>query len=142
MGYYAAAWAWRIRGWADQLVGGVGLRRGRRDPEKVRLGETVDFFRVVETEEDRLTLEVEMKVPGTGWLGWTAIKTPDGTRVIQSARFAPKGLFGRLYWWSMMPFHHVIFRRMLHNICRSAEKRDLETRSRFRRRFNRSSSHT
>jgi uncharacterized protein YbjT (DUF2867 family) len=131
VGYYAANWAWRIRGWADQAIGGVGLRRGRRDPEHVRLGETIDFFRVVECADDRLTLQVEMKVPGTGWLGWTAIKIPGGTRVIQSARFAPKGLFGRLYWWSMIPFHHVIFRKMLRNICRSGERRMSQTTSRF-----------
>jgi uncharacterized protein YbjT (DUF2867 family) len=134
VGYYAWNWAWRVRGLADQFVGGVGLRRGRRDPEEVRLGETIDFFRVVEADDDRLTLEVEMKVPGTGWLGWTAIKTPAGTRVIQSARFAPRGLFGRLYWWSMIPFHHVIFRRMLRNIVRAAEQRATIATSRFGRR--------
>ena len=123
VGYYAAGWAWRIRGLADQLVGGVGLRRGRRDPEKVRLGETVDFFRVVETEEDRLTLEVEMKVPGTGWLGWTIDPLTDGSYLVQSAQFAPKGLFGRLYWLSMLPFHGFMFGRMAKNIARTAERR-------------------
>jgi uncharacterized protein YbjT (DUF2867 family) len=123
VGYYAWNWAWAVRGIADQFVGGVGLRRGRRHPEEVRLGETIDFFRVVEAGDDRLTLEVEMKVPGTGWLGWKAVPTPGGSRLVQAARFAPKGLFGRLYWYSMLPFHGYIFGRMVRNIAKTAEKR-------------------
>jgi uncharacterized protein YbjT (DUF2867 family) len=125
VGYYALNWSWTVRGWLDQLVGGVGVRRGRRHPEDLRLGEALDFFRVVEIDRvhRRLTLEVEMKVPGTGWLGWAIDVTPTGSRLIQSARFAPRGLFGRLYWFSMLPFHGFIFRRMARNIARTAERR-------------------
>jgi len=123
VGYYAWDWAWVVRGWIDQFLGGVGLRRGRRHPEEVRVGETVDFFRVVEAEEDRLTLEVEMRVPGTGWLGWKVVPLPTGSRLVQAARFAPRGLLGRLYWWSMLPFHAFIFRRMVRNIARTAQLR-------------------
>ena len=71
----------------------------------------------------RLTLEVEMKVPGTGWLGWAVDALSHGSYVIQSARWAPKGLFGRLYWYSMLPFHAFIFRRMVRRIARTAERR-------------------
>jgi uncharacterized protein YbjT (DUF2867 family) len=125
VGYYVMNWAWILRGWVDQIAGGVGLRRGRRHPENLRLGEALDFFRVVEIDREhrRLTLEVEMKVPGTGWLGWSIDQTPRGSRLIQSARFAPRGLIGRLYWYSMLPFHGFIFGRMARRIARTAERR-------------------
>ena len=127
VGYYTMNWAWRLRGWLDQLVGGVGLRRGRRHPVSLRLGEALDFFRVVEIDPDhrRLTLEVEMKVPGTGWLGWAVDATASGSILIQSARFAPRGLFGRLYWWSMLPFHGFLFGRMARRMARVAERRSV-----------------
>jgi uncharacterized protein YbjT (DUF2867 family) len=125
VGYYSADWTWRIRGVFDKIVGGVGLRRGRRHPNEVRVGEALDFFRVVEMDPvlRRLTLEVEMKVPGTGWLGWAIDELSDGSYLVQSARFAPKGLFGRLYWLAMLPFHGFIFGRMARNIARTAEHR-------------------
>lgn len=125
VGYYTMNWAWKIRGVLDKLLGGVGLRRGRRDPNEVRVGEALDFFRVVEMDpvHRRLTLEVEMKVPGTGWLGWAIDELSEGSYVIQSARWAPKGLFGRLYWYSMLPFHAFIFGRMVRRIARAAERR-------------------
>jgi uncharacterized protein YbjT (DUF2867 family) len=125
VGYYSADWLWRIRGVIDKLVGGVGLRRGRRHPNRLRVGDALDFFQVVEMDpaRRRLTLEVEMKVPGTGWLGWTIDPLTDGSYLVQSARFTPKGLFGRLYWLSMLPFHGFMFGRMAKNIARTAERR-------------------
>ena len=91
VGYYALNWTWKFRGWFDRLIGGVGLRRGRRHPEELRPGETLDFFRVVDVDPNRhrLLLQAEMKVPGTAWLGWTVDDTEEGTRLIQSARFIP-----------------------------------------------------
>ncbi len=126
VGYYAMNWAWRIRGWIDQVVGGVGLRRGRRHPEELRVGEALDFFRVVEMdlERYRLTLQTEMKVPGTAWLDWSIAETPDGSRLTQFARMSPRGLLGRIYWYAMLPFHAPIFKLMSRRIARTAERRD------------------
>ncbi len=126
VGYYSMNWAWRLRGLFDRLIGGVGLRRGRRDPEELRPGEALDFFRVVEMVPDRrrLTLQAEMKVPGTAWLAWSVEPTEAGSRLIQAARFAPRGLFGRVYWHAMLPFHAPIFKRMARNMAKTAEKRD------------------
>ncbi len=125
VGYYTMNWTWVLRGWFDRLIGGVGLRRGRRHPEELRPGEALDFFRVadIDPEKRRLTLRAEMKVPGTAWLGWSVEPHGDGSRLIQIARFVPKGLVGRLYWWLLLPFHAPIFRRMANRIARTAEKR-------------------
>ncbi len=125
VGYYSMNWAWTARGWFDRLIGGVGLRRGRRDPEELRPGEALDFFRVVaiDLHRRRLLLQAEMKVPGTAWLGWSVAPNGEGSRLIQTARFIPKGLTGRLYWWSLLPFHAPIFRRMARRIARTAEQR-------------------
>ncbi len=125
VGYYALNWTWKFRGWFDRLIGGVGLRRGRRHPEELRPGETLDFFRVVDVDpiRHRLLLQAEMKVPGTAWLGWAVDDTEEGTRLIQSARFIPRGLIGRIYWWVLLPFHGPIFRLMSRRIVRSAERR-------------------
>jgi hypothetical protein len=125
VGYYTMNWAWRARGWIDKMTGGVGLRRGRRHPEELRFGEALDFFRVVEIDQERrrLTLEVEMNVPGTGWLAWEVDETPTGSVVLQAARWTPRGLWGRLYWYSMLPFHGFLFGRMARQITRVAERR-------------------
>jgi len=125
VGYYAMDWAWHVRGWFDSLIGGVGLRRGRRHPEDLRPGESLDFFRVVEVDPDlhRLTLEAEMKVPGSAWLSWKIQSTDGGSTLVQSARFVPRGLLGRLYWWALLPFHAPIWRRMVRRIARTAEDR-------------------
>jgi uncharacterized protein YbjT (DUF2867 family) len=126
VGYYAMNWAWALRGWFDSLIGGVGLRRGRRHPEDLRPGEALDFFRVAEVDPDlhRLTLQAEMKVPGTAWLGWRIEPTEEGSLLIQDARFVPRGLLGRLYWWVLLPFHAPIFRRMAQRIAATAERRE------------------
>lgn len=125
VGYYAMNWAWKIRGWIDQLIGGVGLRRGRRHPEELRPGESLDFFRVAEIEPHlgRLLLQAEMKVPGTAWLEWSAEPNEAGSRLTQTAWFVPRGLMGRLYWWVLLPFHAPIWRLMAKRMARAAERR-------------------
>jgi hypothetical protein len=126
VGYYSMDWAWQLRGWFDSLIGGVGLRRGRRHPEELRPGEALDFFRVadVDPENHRLMLRAEMKVPGTAWLGWRIEPTANGSLLIQMARFVPRGLLGRLYWWVLLPFHAPVFRRMARRIAAVAEHRE------------------
>lgn len=124
-GYYVLAWAWHVRGAIDRLIGGPGLRRGRRHPIDLRSGEALDFWRVTKIEPGReLVLEAEMKVPGRAWLGWSIEGSGhDGQpiRLHQTASFVPRGLWGRVYWYSMLPFHWVIFARMARSIVRHAE---------------------
>lgn len=122
-GWYAADFLWRLRGWMDQAVGGPGLRRGRRHPERVEYGEALDFWRVVDVERDRrLSLRAEMKLPGEALLDF-AIE-PLGasrSRLHMTARFRPRGLLGLLYWYSVLPAHHLVFRGMLRGIARAAQ---------------------
>jgi len=122
-GWYAADWLWRLRGGLDRLVGGPGLRRGRRDPEKVSYGEALDFWRVTGLDGDRrLALRAEMKLPGEALLEFTLEPLAGGrTNLVQTARFLPKGLIGLLYWYAVLPLHAVVFRGMLGGIRRSAE---------------------
>ena len=117
-GWYAADWLWRIRGWMDVMVGGPGLRRGRRDPEMVGYGEALDFWRVTGYERDaKLVLRAEMKVPGEALLEFLISPQPDSKCVLkQEALFLPRGLFGILYWYSVVPFHAVVFKGMLKGI--------------------------
>jgi len=131
VGYYSMDWAWAVRGWFDKVIGGVGLRRGRRDPEELRPGESLDFFRVAHIDPDErvLTLNAEMKVPGTAWLSWSVEQNGAGSRLVQDAKFVPRGLFGRLYWWTLLPIHAPIFRRMSKNIVRAATTRAQPTSS-------------
>ncbi len=124
VGYYGLNWAWQIRGIADQLVGGVGLRRGRRHPEELREGEAVDFWRVDRVVPDRLLrLHAEMKLPGEAWLEWEIVPTATGSNLVQRAIFQPRGLAGRTYWFSMWPFHTLIFPKMACRIAATAEER-------------------
>lgn len=120
-------WLWRIRGAIDRLVGGVGLRRGRRHPDELREGEALDFWRVEAIQPDRLLrLRAEMKIPGQGWLQFEALPVQDGqTKLVQTAYFAPKGLSGLLYWYGIYPLHSLIFARMISSIAESAETRSL-----------------
>ncbi len=112
-GWLVAEPLWEVRGLADRLLGGPGMRRGRRHPTQLRVGDTVDFFRVEAIVPDRLLrLHAEMKVPGEAWLEWTMEPEGDGTRLVQKARFHPRGVWGRVYWYSMLPFHHFIFRQL------------------------------
>ena len=121
-GWYVGDALWRLRGFLDELVGGVGMRRGRRDPVHLRVGDAVDFFRVESVVPgELLRLRVEMKVPGSAWLEWQLEPDGDpsnpGTRVRQRAIMYPRGIVGRLYWWSLVPFHAVIFRRLLDRVA-------------------------
>jgi hypothetical protein len=123
-GYFGYQWAWRIRGLIDTLVGGVGLRRGRRHPTALHEGDAVDFWRVVDIERGhRLELAAEMKLPGEAWLVWTASDGPAGATLTQTAFFLPRGLFGRLYWFALLPFHGPIFGGMIAKIAEEAESR-------------------
>ncbi|MFZ0013247.1 MAG: SDR family oxidoreductase [Acidimicrobiia bacterium] len=123
-GYYSMDWAWGLRGLLDTLVGGVGLRRGRRHPEQLRTGEALDFWRVVDVEPGRgLKLFAEMKTPGDAWLSFEVEATSEGSELTQTALFRPRGLLGRLYWWTMLPFHLAIFGRMASRIVEAAEQR-------------------
>lgn len=128
-GYYTMDWAWRLRGLLDTLVGGVGLRRGRRHPEDLRRGESLDFWRVAGVVPGRsLQLYAEMKLPGDAWLSFEALPAETGSRLVQTALFRPRGLLGRLYWWAMFPFHVFIFKRMAQRIAAAAEEHATERR--------------
>ena len=128
-GYYSADWAWQFRGAIDKLCGGAGLRRGRRDPTRLSVGEPLDFWRVVAVEPgSTLELKAEMWVPGEAWLGWRVEATAEGSRLTQTAWFVPRGLLGRLYWFGLLPFHRVIFPQMARGIVRAAESAAEQTR--------------
>ncbi len=123
-GWYSVPMLWSIRGLMDRVVGGVGLRRGRRDPQRLRAGDVVDFWRVERLEHGRLLrLRAEMKVPGRAWIEFRVdpADEPGRTRYRQRAIFLPSGLAGRLYWWSLVPAHHVIFDTMTARIVGAAE---------------------
>ncbi len=123
-GWYAADWLWRIRGWIDRLAGGPGLRRGRRDPEMVSYGEALDFWRVVGFERDRrLALRAEMKLPGEALLEFRIEACGESQCALQqTALFRPRGLFGLIYWYAVVPLHHIVFRGMLLGIEREARR--------------------
>ena len=123
-GWPAFDWLWRVRGALDRLVGGVGMRRGRRDPDELREGEALDFWRVETVKPDRsILLRAEMKLPGRGWLQFEANPSGDGssTELVQTAFFASRGLFGLLYWYGIYPLHGAIFSKMIDNIAQQAE---------------------
>ncbi|MBK7790714.1 MAG: SDR family oxidoreductase [Saprospiraceae bacterium] len=113
-GWYYGNWLWRLRGYLDKMVGGVGLRRGRTSANSLNAGDALDFWRVLyaNKEEGRLLLIAEMKLPGDAWLEF---KIKDQT-LVQTATFRPLGLLGRLYWYAVLPFHGFIFRGMIHKI--------------------------
>ncbi|MET9907677.1 SDR family oxidoreductase [Streptomyces sp. NPDC006476] len=123
-GWYSFPLAWAVRGRLDRLVGGVGLRRGRRDAARLRAGDSLDFWRVEEIEPGRLLrLRAEMRLPGLAWLEMHAGTCPDGrTRYLQRALFHPHGLLGHAYWWSVSPFHAVVFGGMARNIALAAAR--------------------
>ncbi|MFI1989527.1 SDR family oxidoreductase [Actinoplanes sp. NPDC020271] len=123
-GWYSFPLAWSVRGWLDRLVGGVGLRRGRRDKQRLRVGEALDWWRVEEiVPGSLLRLRAEMRVPGRAWLEMCAEPDGDGASVYrQRAVFLPRGLAGHLYWASVWPFHGIVFNGMARNIARGAEE--------------------
>ena len=126
-GWYAGDMLWRLRGWMDTLVGGPGLRRGRRNPETVEFGETLDFWRVVDLNRDRsLSLRAEMKLPGEAQLDFRIEPIDEQadqplTRLVMTARYRPRGLFGLLYWYAVVPLHELVFGGMLRGIRKTAE---------------------
>ncbi|MET8690712.1 SDR family oxidoreductase [Streptomyces sp. NPDC004732] len=121
-GWYSFPLAWAVRGWLDRLAGGVGLRRGRRDAHRLRVGDSLDFWRVEEIEAGRLLrLRAEMRLPGLAWLEMRVEQDDSGrTRYRQRALFHPRGLAGHAYWWSVAPFHAVVFGGMARNIAEAA----------------------
>ncbi|MFI1884803.1 SDR family oxidoreductase [Streptomyces jumonjinensis] len=123
-GWYSFPLAWAVRGWLDRFAGGVGLRRGRRDAQRLRAGDSLDFWRVEEIEPGRLLrLRAEMRLPGLAWLELRVERDAQGrTRYRQRAVFHPRGLLGHAYWWSVSPFHAVVFGGMARNITRAAER--------------------
>lgn len=121
-GWYSFPLAWAVRGWLDRLAGGVGLRRGRRDAHRLRVGDSLDFWRVEEIEAGRLLrLRAEMRLPGLAWLEMRVEQDESGrTRYRQRALFHPRGLAGHAYWWAVAPFHAVVFGGMARNITEAA----------------------
>ncbi|WP_282035684.1 SDR family oxidoreductase [Saccharicrinis aurantiacus] len=113
-GWYHANWLWKIRGFMDLLSGGVGLRRGRTNQDEIYVGDALDFWRVIyaDKEEGRLLLFAEMKLPGEAWLEFKA----NGNTLIQTATFRPHGLWGRVYWFAVYPFHGIIFKGLLNKL--------------------------
>lgn len=114
-GWFYANWLWSVRGFIDQLQGGVGLRRGRKNPTKIAAGEALDFWRVLDAnrEEKRLLLYAEMKLPGEAWLEFKLVDN----ELHQTATFRPLGVWGRLYWYSVLPFHSIIFGGLIRKIA-------------------------
>jgi uncharacterized protein YbjT (DUF2867 family) len=121
-GWYSFKLAWKVRGWLDRGVGGVGLRRGRRNPNQLMVGETVDFWRVEEIDPEKLLrLRAEMRLPGLAWLDFTVSTNDIGKTVLgQRATFYPRGLAGHVYWYAVLPFHGIVFGNMINNMAKAA----------------------
>jgi len=122
-GWYYTDWLWSIRGFLDKLFGGVGLRRGRTNKENINPGDTLDFWRVLIADKPnkRLLLYAEMKLPGEAWLEFRITNKNGKNFLQQTATFRPKGLLGRLYWYSVLPFHYFVFNGMAENIVKFIE---------------------
>ena len=125
-GWYGSDFLWYLRGLLDRMIGGVGLRRGRRDPIHLRVGDSLDFWRVESlVPEQSLKLYAEMILPGKAWLEFRISKLPNGkSEVVQEASFSPRGLGGQLYWYAVLPFHILVFPTMIRNLIRSANRKD------------------
>ena len=122
-GWLYANWLWQLRGVLDRLVGGVGFRRGRRHPDDLHAGDALDFWRVEKVETGQfLRLRAEMRLPGLAWLEFQVLSQSDGTvRLVQTAFFVPKGLFGLVYWYGLYPIHNLLFSGLIKAISRRAE---------------------
>jgi len=123
-GWYHANFLWRLRGALDRLVGGVGMRRGRRHPDELRPGDALDFWRVEAVEPGRsLRLRAEMKLPGRAWLVFEVLPDgPDHARLVQTAVFEPRGLLGVFYWYALYPLHQIVFSGLVEAIRHRAER--------------------
>ena len=120
-GWYACDWLWQVRGWLDRLIGGPGMSRGRRDPDRLRTGDTLDCWTVEVCDPPRrLRLAAEMKLPGRGWLEFEVVPRDGDVTIHQTAVFDPRGLGGLAYWYAIWPLHELVFRRMLAGIARHA----------------------
>jgi hypothetical protein len=123
-GWYYLDWAWRWRGNMDKLVGGVGLRRGRRTDKNLQAGDALDFWRVLQADYENcyLVLFAEMKIPGEAWLEFKLEKLPNGkNKLMQKATFRPRGILGRLYWYLLVPVHYFLFGGMANKIINYSE---------------------
>lgn len=118
-GWYAWNWLWRLRGFLDLLAGGVGMRRGRRSRTNLRVGDTVDFWRVEALETNMLRLAAEMRLPGRAWLEFEVTGDQLSATIRQTASFDPVGVLGRAYWYALYPLHHLVFGGMLRGIGRA-----------------------
>lgn len=118
-GWLVMNWAWKLRGFLDKLVGGIGLRRGRTHPTRLKAGDALDFWRVLLADEKnrRLLLYAEMKLPGEAWLEFEIIPHETGGTLKQTASFRPNGIWGRFYWYSLYPFHNLIFSQLAKHIA-------------------------
>src|SRR6056297_2805764 len=127
-GWYAGEWLWEVRGLLDKIVGGPGMRRGRRDPDRLRVGDAVDFWRVETVEpEALLRLRAEMRLPGVASIEWRIEPLPDDAdgercRLVQTATFVPRGLWGRAYWYGVAPFHGFVFPGLIRGLATAAER--------------------
>jgi uncharacterized protein YbjT (DUF2867 family) len=124
-GWYYGNWLWKLRGYIDKLVGGIGLRRGRTHPNRIHDGDALDFWRVLiaDEEKQRLLLYAEMKLPGEAWLEFRILHKNGQSYLRQKATFRPFGLFGRLYWAAILPLHYFVFQGMVNNIERFQDKK-------------------
>ena len=130
-GWYGADFLWYMRGVMDRMIGGVGLRRGRRDPIHLRVGDSLDFWRVESLiPGESLKLYAEMILPGKAWLEFRIKKLPNGqSEVTQEASYSPRGLGGQLYWYAVLPLHTFVFPTMIRNLIRSANRKDYAARN-------------
>jgi hypothetical protein len=130
-GWYSFPLAWVVRGWLDRLAGGVGLRRGRRDPSSLRVGDALDWWRVEEVRRpELLRLRAEMRLPGLAWLEFRLDEDgPGRCRLTQKATFYPRGLLGHVYWKAIAPFHGIVFGGMVRNLAAAAAGRGVSTAS-------------
>lgn len=124
-GWYYGNWLWSLRGFLDLLIGGVGVRRGRRDPENLRVGDPLDFWRVEAYDRPhRLRLQAEMKLPGRAWLEFEVTPCEQGSTIRQTAIFDPLGLAGLMYWYGIYPLHQFVFAGLLRKLAKSAEREE------------------
>lgn len=132
-GWYYGDTLWQIRGWMDQVAGGVGLRRGRRHPEKLQIGDALDFWRTLDVEYPyRLILLAEMKLPGEALLSFDLVPVKKGTELRVGTRFRPTGLYGILYWYILLPFHNILFQGLLNTLARKVGKKIISSSEQYR----------